>query len=166
MYWRRTSALLIILVSLTSLAACSSKKTIATQQGTATVETNALHNTVKVTTGRGTAIIGRGAVDAKALGLPLYPDTIANQTGAMASNSSEGSKHVVSLMTHDPFDKVYQWYRAHMPAGSEQLHMDDPSGSIATFVIGKEGAPDVRSVQIQTNAGTTTILLSHLTKNG
>ncbi len=162
MRWRSTIALLLLSLVLVS---CSSKKTIQTQQGTTTVETNPLHNTVKVTSQQGTAIIGRGAVDPKALSLPLYPGAIAAQTGGMAATTKEGTSHVVSLTTKDPFNQVYQWYKGHMPAGSEQLHMEAASGSIATFLIGKEGDPDQRSVQIQANQGTTTILLSHITKS-
>lgn len=163
MSWRPATA---VLLAILALASCSSKKTIQTQQGTTTVETNALHNTVKVTSQQGTAIIGKGAVDPKALGLPLYPSAIQSQTGGMSASTKEGTSHVVSLATKDSFDQVYQWYKAHMPAGSEQLHMEAASGSIATFLIGKEGDSDQKSVQIQASKDTTTILLSHIMKNG
>ena len=162
----RWHSLIAVSLAVLALEACSSKKVIQTQTGTTTIETNALHNTVKVTSKQGTAVIGKGAVDPSALGLPFYPGAISSQTGGMAATTQEGSSHVVSLTTKDPFDQVYQWYKGHMPAGSEQLHMEAASGSIATFLIGKQGDRDQRSVQIQASQNTTTILLSHITKNG
>ena len=78
MFWRSST---VSLFAVLMLASCTSTKVVQTQQGTTTVETNALRNTVKMTSGRGTAIIGKGAVDEASLGLPLYPGTIASQTG-------------------------------------------------------------------------------------
>ncbi len=163
MHWRPIVATLLATLALVS---CSSKKTIQTQQGTTTVETNALHNTVKVSNKEGTAIIGKGAVDPAALGLPLYPGAIQSETGGMAASTSEGTSHVVSLTTKDPFDQVYQWYKGHMPTGSEQVHMEVAGGSIATFLVGKPNDKEQKTVQIQSSKDTTTILLSHVTKSG
>jgi hypothetical protein len=162
MTWRygAASALAVLM-----LASCSSKKVVQTQQGTTTVETNALHNTIKMTSGHGTAVIGKGAIDERSLGLPLYPGMIPSQTGGMRVVDTEGVKHQVSLSTKDAFDKVYTWYRDHLPTGSEQLRMEEPSGSIATFLIGKAGDRDQRSVQIQSDGRTTTVLLTRTTKN-
>jgi hypothetical protein len=163
MHWRHLVATALVGIALVS---CSSKKTIQTQQGTTTVETNALRNTVKVSSKEGTAIIGKGAVDEAALGLPMYPGAIQSQTGGMAASTAEGVSHVVSLTTKDPFDQVYQWYKGKMPAGSEQVHMETAGGSIATFLIGKPDDKEQKSVQIQSSKDTTTILLSHTLKNG
>lgn len=146
------------------LVSCTSTRVVHSQTGTTTIETDALHDTQKITSGHGTAVIGKGAVDERSLGLPLYPAMIPSQTGGMRVVDAEGTKHQVSLSTTDAFDKVYTWYRDHLPAGSEQLHMEEPSASIATFVIGKEGDPDQRSVQIQGNGKTTTVLLTRITK--
>lgn len=146
------------------LVSCTSTKVVHTGQGTTTIETNALHTTQKITSGHGTAVIGKGAVDERSLGLPLYPGMIPSQTGGMRVVDAEGVKHQVSLSTKDPFDKVYTWYRDHLPAGSEQLHMAEPSASIATFVIGKAGDRDQRSVQIQADGKTTNVLLTRITK--
>ena len=162
MLWRSSTVSVLAVLMLSS---CTSTKVVQTQQGTTTVETNPLRNTVKMTNRRGTAIIGKGAVDEASLGLPLYPGMIASQTGGMRVVDAAGTKHAVSLSTKDSFDKVYTWYKDHMPAGSEQLHMEQPQASIATFLIGKEGDRDQRSVQIQNDGKTTTVLLSRITKN-
>lgn len=161
MTWRHAAAASLVTLL---LASCSSTKVVQTQQGKTTVETNALHNTIKMTNGHGTAVIGKGAVDERGLGLPLYPGMIPSQTGGMRVVDAEGIKHQVSLSTKDPFNKVYTWYRDHLPAGSEQLHMDEPSGSIATFLLGKSGDRDRRSVQIQSDGKTTNVLLTRTTQ--
>ena len=148
-----------------NFAACASKKTIVTTQGTTTVETNRLRNTVKVSNKQGTAIIGRGAVDPKGLGLPLYPGAIQAQTGALVTHTKEGTNHVVSLTTKDAFDKVYQWYKRQLPNGSEQTHMEAAGGSVASFVLGRLNDPDQKSVVITQSAETTTILLTHIKKS-
>jgi hypothetical protein len=144
-----------------TLVSCSSKRTIVTSQGTMTVETNAMHNTVKVSNASGTAIIGKGAVNAAALGLPLYPGAIASDTGGMAVHNTSGTSNVVSLTTTDSFDKVYAWYKLRMPNGTEQTHMMAAGGSVASFAEGKLGDKDQKSVVITESGGKTTILLTH-----
>lgn len=162
----RTLLTLAALTLTLSLVACSSKKTVVTPQGTMTVETNAMHNTVKVSNSQGTAIIGKGAVDANALGLPIYPGAIASDTGGMAVKSNSGTSNVVSLTTRDGFGQVYSWYKQRMPNGSEQTHMEVTGGSVASFAIGKLSDKDQRSVVITESAGKTSILLTHVIKNG
>ena len=144
-----------------TLASCSSRKTVETNQGTTTIETNALHNTMKVSSGQGVALIGRGAVDPADLGLPLYPNILRRRTGASLSHSPRETTHQVSLVTKDSFEDVYAWYRRHMPAGSEQTHMDAPGGSVASFLIGRLSDKDQKSVLIQETQDATTIMLTH-----
>jgi len=163
MHWRPIVATALASAALLS---CSSKKTIQTQQGTTTVETNVLHNTYKYSNKEGTAIIGKGAVDEAALGLPFYPGAIQSQTGAMAANTTHGISRQVSLTTKNPFNQVYEWYKRRMPAGSEQVHMETTGGSIATFLVGKPSDSEQKSVEIQASGDTTTILLSHFRNNG
>ena len=158
MHWRPIVATLLASVALVS---CTSKKTITTDQGTTTVETNQLHHTVKMSNRRGVAIIGRGAVDPKALGLPLYPGAIAARTGALVTHTTEGTNHIVTLSTDDPFDRVYDWYRQKMPNGSELAHNEVSGGSTAVFAIGKLGDKDQKSVEITQVKATTTIQLTH-----
>jgi hypothetical protein len=153
--------LLVCLFVALTLASCASKRTVVTSRGAMTVETDAMHNTVKVSNARGTAVIGKGAVNATALGLPLYPGAIASETGGMATNTSSGTSDVVSLATKDSFDQVYTWYKARMPSGSEQTHMLAAGGSVASFEEGKLGDKDQKSVVITESGGKTTILLTH-----
>jgi hypothetical protein len=145
------------------LAGCASKHTVVTSQGTMTVETNALHNTVKETSSRQVAIIGKGAVSQKQLALPLYPGAIPSQTGAEILHNSSGTSVEVSLVTDDSFDQVYTWYRQRMPNGSEQTHFVVAGGSVASFAEGQLGDKDQKSVTISESGGTRLILLIHTT---
>ncbi len=163
----RASHILAVVAFAVSLVACSNKQTIVTNQGTTTVETNAMHNTVKVSNAQGTAIIGKGAVDASALGLPIYPGAITSDTGGMAVKNASQTSDVVSLQTtKDAFGQVYGWYKQRMPAGSEQTHMEVNGGSVASFAVGTIGDKDQKSVVITESAGKTTILLTHVIKSG
>lgn len=148
-----------------TLACCSNKHTVVTSSGTTTVETNAMRNTVKVTSGHGTAIIGRGAVDAAALGLPIYPGAITAATGGLAVLNASGSSRQVSLQTDDSFDQVYQWYKQRMPNGSEQTHLVVKGGSVASFAQGGLSDRDQKSVVITESGGKTAIMLTHVVKN-
>ena len=154
----------VILIALT-VACCASKRTIVSSSGTTTVETNAMRNTLKVTNKRGTAIIGRGAVNAAALGLPIYPGAIAAATGGMAVQDASGDSRQVSLQTDDTFDQVYQWYKQRMPNGSEQTHLVVKGGSVASFAQGGLSDKDQKSVVITESGGKTAIMLTHLVKN-
>lgn len=160
----RIRAIAVILVAC-ALACCSNKRTVVTSSGTTTVETNAMHNTVKVTNSRGTAVIGRGAVDAAALGLPIYPGAIQAATGGLAVQNSSGSSRQVSLQTDDNFEQVYQWYKQRMPNGSEQTHLIVKGGSVASFAQGGLNDRDQKSVVITESGGKTAILLTRVLKN-
>jgi hypothetical protein len=77
----------------------------------------------------------------------------------------EGTLHQVSLITKDSFDQVYQWYKQRLPANSEQTHMENGGGSIASFLVGKMGDRDQKSVLITQSNNLTTILLTHTEKS-
>ena len=79
-------------------------------------------------------------------------------------HGKSGESRVISLSTKDDFEKVYQWYKQRMPAGSEQAHMSVPVGSVASFLIGKPQDADSRSVLITQGVHNTVILLSRETK--
>ena len=161
----RPCLILLCCLAMMNFAACTNKKTIVTNQGTTTVETNTLGNTVKITNKQGTAVIGKGAVSASQLGLPLYPGAIAKLTGASTVSNTQGGKvYQVSLSTKDPFEEAYQWYKERLPAGSEQTHMQASGGSIASFLVGKMGDRDEKSVLIDQSSNLTTIVLTHTIK--
>jgi hypothetical protein len=152
-----------LLAALLVLSGCSHKTTVS-NDGT-TVTTNGDNQTVTVQGKEGTVTAGKGAVDTAKLGLPIYPGADASQNAGWSGQSKEGSGAMAVLTTKDSFDKVYQWYKSQMPAGSEKMHMTADSGSSAVFQIGKEGDKETKSVTISGEKDTTTIMLASGTKN-
>ncbi len=146
------------------LSGCSHKQTVVTSQGNATVERSNDNQTVTVTSKEGTTTYGKGAVDPAKLGLPLYPGATATVGGIAGHSVLQGSGEVVALSTSDSFDKVYQWYHDHMPAGSETMHMTNAGSSIATFQVGKNTDKEQRAVMITSDKDKTSIMLSHSIK--
>lgn len=154
---------LVACAAVVLLAGCTHRQTFTTSQGATTVESNGASKSVTITTKEGTTTISAN-VDLAKLGLPVYPGATQNQ-GGISGTTAQSSGEVVALSTSDSFDKVYAWYRAHMPAGSEGMHMSSPTGSIATFQIGKDGDKEQRSVMITGEKDKTSILLSHNLKH-
>lgn len=153
----RTIAIMILAAC---LVGCSHKQTITTQEGSATVDQSG--KTVTVTTKEGTTTYGT-EVDVSKVGLPIYPGSTKTE-GGLSGTSAQGSGEVVAMSTTDSFDKVYEWYRAHMPAGSETMHATNAGSSVAMFEIGKTTDKETRSVMISADKDKTSILLSHNVK--
>jgi hypothetical protein len=93
------------------------------------------------------------------LGLPIYPGAVAAENGGYSASGKEGTSQMAVLTTTDSFDKVYDWYKARMPAGSEQMKVSSGSGSVATFVIGKQGDKEQKTVEITSDKDKTSIML-------
>lgn len=139
----------------------SQKQTVETKEGPATVETNKQDQTATITNKEGTAKIGKNAVDPQSLGLPIYPGASVSEGGGMSAVSSKGSAQLVVMTTSDSFDKVYEWYKGQMPAGSEKMHLSTGGSSIATFQVGETTEKDQKGVMIAADKDKTTITLSH-----
>ncbi len=158
----RSHPLIVACLIVLAVGACSGpQKSVRPQSATSSSPrehgiAKALHRII-----RPTAILGRKAVDPKDLGLPIYPGAIEAETGALTTHSKIETSQIVSMNTKDRFDDVYRWYKARMPSGSEQAHMDIPGGSVASFVLGKRSDPDERSVMITQASDKTTILLNY-----
>jgi len=145
---------------LASAGCASHRQVIATKEGTATVETNQSNDTTTITSKEGSASFGKNAVDVSKIGLPIYPGATANDTGGMSFQSKEGSSQIVVMTTADSFDKVYAWYKGQMPSGSEQMHMSSGNSSVASFVIGKQGDKNAKTVTITADKDKTSIMLA------
>ena len=92
--------------------------------------------------------MGKNAIDPARLGLPIYPSAAGNVTGAMASTGAYGLNAMVALKTSDSFDKVYAWYKSHMPANAQVTRSTSGSTLIATFVEGTSKDKEVKSVTL------------------
>jgi hypothetical protein len=120
-----------------------------------------------VTTKNGTATLG-GGVDASKLGAPVYPGAQPNpdSNGSLSAETPEGSTVMATFKTADGFDKVYDYYKAQMPAGTEGMKLSMGGASSATWEVGKDGSADQVMVQVNSDkTGEVTILITHIIKN-
>jgi hypothetical protein len=94
-----------------------------------------------------------GDTDAKT-SLPTYPGATSEASG------SQGSSAGTVLTTDDSFDKVYDWYKSKLPAGSEKAKLNAGGVSTATFQV--SGSSGKGTVVISTQPGNpkTTITLA------
>jgi hypothetical protein len=160
-----TIPLLATLLAAT-LAACASHKTttIQTRNGTATVTTSNDNKNVTVQTSDGTMAIGQG-VDPAKLGVPVYPGAQAGQPASITTATGNGSTVIASFTTVDAFDKVYAYYKQQLPAGAERMKATSGNGSVASFQVGSQTAPDTVAVQISSDKpNVTSILITHTSR--
>ena len=117
-----------------------------------------------VQTGDGTTAIGRQA-DAGALGAPIYPGATINRPGVVSSTKGNTAATIAAFKTADSFDRVYDFYRQQLPAGSERMKVAGGNGSVATFQTGSAETGDEVSVQVASDKpNETDILITHVTR--
>lgn len=148
-----------------AIAGCTSHKVTEANGTTVTTSGTGDNQTVTVQASSGTVTAGKNAVDPAKLGLPVYPGATTDEGGAMSGTSAQGSGALVSLKTSDAFDKVYGWYKAHMPANAQTMESTSGGTSVGSFVEGKSSDKEQKSVTITSSAEGTTITLVSATKN-
>lgn len=111
-----------------------------------------------ITTDKGAVTIG-GSVDPSKLGVPIYPGAAQNPD-AMSVTSASGSGAVVQFKTTDPFDKVYDFYKAQLPNDSEKMKM---ASTMAMFKVENTAGGDTL-VQLTAGSGFTAITITHSLK--
>jgi len=143
------------------LTACggSHRSSLNTEAGVATVTTSADNKTTTMQTKEGTFTAGEGAVNIAKLSVPVYPGAKTSETGGYAMTGRGGDAQVVSLTSPDAFSKVYAWYHAKMPSGSEKLKVSNPGAEMAEF-ISVIARKEERTVMLQRRGGQTLILIS------
>jgi len=153
------------LLALVTTAACGGKKT--TTVGGTSVTTSDDDKTTTVTGEGGSMTVGAGAVDASKLGAPLYPGATEDSGGgSMSLTTAEGTTASAVLKSTDPFEKVYDFYKAQMPAGSEKLKMSGEGSSTAMFQVGDSGSKETVVVSIAAKDGEpTSITINHTVKS-
>jgi hypothetical protein len=180
---QRAVAIFCAGVTLATLGACAKKSDAdATNAGTVTsapadgAATAPAESAASPTDTGGTATIkgksgelkiGKGAVDAASLGIPVYPGAKPSDAGSMAmANTVKGeSSQLTMLETADSFDKVYAFYKGQLPSGSEKMKVETGGSAMAEFQMGDTGSADVKSVTISSSNGKTAIELIHATKS-
>lgn len=150
---------LLALAAVAILAGCTSHKTTVSSDGS-TVTTSGDNQTVTIQGKEGTVVAGKGAVDLAKLGLPVYPRANASDNAGWSASTKEGSGAIAIMTTTDSFDKVYEWYKSQLPAGSEKVKTSGESGSMAMFQLGKDSDKLKKVVEITGAKDSTTIMLS------
>jgi len=151
----------LCLLSVLALAACggAQKTTYSTSNGTATVTKNG--NTTTYQSKEGKVTVGQGAVDVSKLGAPLYPGARQRENnGSISVTSASGSGAMASFSTNDSFAKVYTWYKAHLPKGSEKMHASQSGSSIAEFTMA-ENTANQTLVMVTAKNNATQIVITH-----
>ena len=148
-------ALVVACLAALALGGCSKSTTVSSSQGSVTTQQGAGGDTTTTIKGKdGQVSIGKTAVDPASLGLPVYPGATASDSGVSVSGASAG----------DSFDKVYDYYKGQMPAGSQKSKVDANDTQMAVFQEGEDSSGDQKSVIISSSKGKTTIELAHATK--
>ncbi len=149
------------LAAIIALVACSSHKTtVSTSSGEATVTQDANGQSTTVQTSQGTVTVGKSA-DPSQLGAPVYPGADANTEGTVSYTGANGGA-MAAFKTTDDFDKVYEFYKSKLPAGSEKMKMTSGDSSVATFTV--ESTDGETAVQISSKTGETDIVITHKAK--
>lgn len=153
-------SIVLCLLSTVALAACGSQKTTySTSNGTATVTKNGSTTTYESKEGKVT--VGQGAVDVTKLGAPLYPGASQSaDNGSISVTTASGSGVMASFTSSDSFDKVYAWYQAKMPKGSEKMHVTQSGASIAEFLT-DENTANQTLVMVSSKDNQTQIVITH-----
>jgi len=157
---------LLALAAVAILAGCTNHKvTVSSDGSTVTTTGKGDDQTVTVQGNGGSFTAGKNAVDPAKIGLPIYPGATAGEGTSMAGSSEEGSGAMMIMKTSDSFDKVYAWYKAQMPAGSQQMQSTNGDTSVAEFQIGKDTDKEQKSVTLTSESDGTSIMLVSGSKN-
>jgi len=148
-----------------AIAGCTNHKVTEANGTTVTTNGTGDNQTVTVESSGGSVTAGKNAVDVAKLGLPVYPGATADESGAMSGTSAQGSGALVSLKTSDSFEKVYGWYKAHLPANAQTMESSSAGTSVGSFVEGAAADKEQKTVTITSSAEGTTITLTVATKN-
>ena len=122
---------------------------------------------IRISDKHGTVNIGRGAVDPRQLGVPLYPGaTQSTGVGSFADADASGSTAITTLDAHASFAQVDAWYQAHVPSGAQPTHLTVGGESTASYEwTSVDGRAD-RVVTINSNQGSPIITISVKISNG
>jgi len=154
------------LFALVATGGCGGGKKTTTV-GETSVTTSDDSKTTTISGSGGSMTVGSGAVDASKLGAPLYPGaTQDGDGGSMTVTTGEGTNSTALLKSTDPFDKVYDYYKAQMPSGSEKLKMSSGGSSTAMFQVGDSDSKETVIVTISAKDGDpTSITINHGVKS-
>lgn len=148
--------LLVAVAAAIVLAGCSTKK-VYTANG-ATVTTDSSQKTVTVQSSDGTMKMGKDVVDPASLGVPIYAGA-TQEEGGLSVTGAKGSAQMTSFTTPDSFDKVYEFYKSKLPAGSEKMKMEEGDSSVAEFVTGSDKPGEMQTMVMISKKGDQTSIV-------
>ncbi len=142
---------ILLAAAFVALAACTSSVKTSDDGKSTTVQTD-----------QGTVTVGK-AVDTSKLGVPMYPGASSEDAASVSGTAGGTTGSVVTFKTNDDFEKVYQWYKSQLPAGSEKLKTTTTESSAAMFSIEDKAKNTTTNVQLASQGGSTgtTILITH-----
>jgi hypothetical protein len=111
-----------------------------------------------VQSSEGTMKMGQGVVDVASLGVPVYAGATQDD-GALSVTGSKGTAQMAAFTTSDSFDKVFEFYKSKMPAGSQKMKVDDGDSSMAEFVTGSGKTGDIETMVMITKKGDKTSIV-------
>lgn len=140
----------IALVSMLAVFSACAKKTttVNTPNGPVTVTQNDSVRQATVQTDQSKVVMGQGAVDPNTLGLPVYPGATPSVSGSFSVQAKQGSAQIVTIETHDPFDKVLAFYKEKMPPGTQTSQITTGGNATAYFDTGKSKEKMHKQIQI------------------
>jgi len=152
---------LVLLAVLVGACTKGRSVTVSTANGNTTVTQSQDNQTTTVTTKEGTMKAGKDAVDLSTLGVPVYAGA-TQQQGGYSMTGAQGGAQVVALTTADPFDKVYVFYKAQLPANAEAMKTESNGSSYAMFRVGTDQNGSSIVLE-QKSGGATTIVITKST---
>jgi hypothetical protein len=116
---------------------------------------------IRIADKHGTVSIGSGAVDPRALDVPIYPGaTQSTGIGSFSDSDANGSTMITTLDAHASFDQVDAWYKSHVPADAQPTHISVGGESTSSYEwTSVDGSAD-RVVTINSNQGKPIITIS------
>ncbi len=115
---------IILSVGLT-LTGCNTNKGVVYKDDSTTAQAAPDGSSMRISDVSGMTTFYNKATDLKKFGIPIYPGARSDQLGSTSSEGKLGVMRTAGLVTKDPFEKVYGWYKARMPAGAEQMSFNN-----------------------------------------
>ncbi|MBV8081606.1 MAG: hypothetical protein JOY86_01335 [Candidatus Eremiobacteraeota bacterium] len=157
----RFGLMLALAAALAAFPACAKNSAPQTAPGTTTEQSptsSVQQATIQMPQGK--VQMGQGAVDPNTLGLPVYPGATPSQAGSFSvSGAQGGGTQIVTIVTKDPFDKVVAFYKAKMPAGTQEVQTGSGATAKAQFVAGKASDAEHKNVIIAPSGDAVNITL-------
>lgn len=160
----RFGAALMLVAMVALLPACAKKSTTenapANPGATTTAATpGSSVQQATVQTSQGKVTMGQGAVDPNSLGLPVYPGATPIDAGSYSMQTAQGSAQIVTVETHDSYDKVIAFYKDKMPPGTQSFLVGSGSTASAQFVVGKDTDKSKKQIVIAQSNGAVRITM-------